>query len=268
MEDKMRRVKVLRALILAMVLFALVIPFSVAAQGVYVRGYVVDECGAGVQGALVEFERVQGGRIYGPSEVKNDRGDWGVQLTGVEGEYIIRVTLPNGNVVEWLEGAGNDQVKIADAVDEIDWYLTPAIQARGVDGPITIVTDIPCTTPPNGPTYIWGTTYGATGPNPGDVAFCGDAEVTLWYWNVWHDWMPWVPGQPAKPPVIKSGWVQKAGPKFSQTGTGLYGFGIAPIPGLWKVVATKGAMTGETMFYIPENAAGMTAMGPIEVVLQ
>jgi len=265
----MRRVKVLRALILAMVLLALVVPFSAAAAApsVYVRGYVVDECGAGVQGALVEFERVQGGRIYGPSEVKNDRGDWGVMLTGVIGEYVVRVTLPSGNVVEWLEGAGNDQVKIADAVDEIDWYLTNAIQARGVDGPVTIVTDIPCTTPPNGPTYIWGTTYKATGVNPGEVDFCGDAEVTLSFWNVWHDWMPWVPGQPAKPPVITSSWVQKAGPKFSQTGTGLFGFGIAPIPGLWKVTATKAGKTGETMFYIQEGAAGMTAWGPVEAVL-
>ena len=264
----MRRVKVLRALILAMVLFALVIPASLAAEPtVFVRGYVVDECGAGVIGALVEFERVQGGRIYGPSEVANDRGDWGVQLTGVLGDYLIKVTLPDGNVVEWLAGAGNDQVKIADAVDEVDWVLTPAILGAGADGPITIVTDIPCTQPPNGPTYIWGTTWTATGLNPGEVEMCGEAEVTLLYWNVWYDWMPWAPGQAPKPPVITAGWVQKAGPKISQEGTGLFGFGISPIPGLWKAVATKGGLTGETVFYILENQSGMTAYGPVAVVL-
>ena len=200
----------------------------------------------------------QTGEIKGTSVVANDRGDWGVGLSGIIGEYIVRVTLPTGNVVEWLEGAGDDQIKIADAVDEIDWYLTPALQAKGTDGPITIVTDIPCTLPPNGPTFIWGTTYAATGPNPGDVAFCGDATVSLFFWN----------NVDFSNPVFPNGWVLKAGPKPSQTGTGLYGFGISPIPGLWKAVGTKGALTGETMFYIPVNAAGMTAMGPVAVILK
>ena len=248
----MKRVSVLRVLVLALVLFALVVPFSVSA-GANIRGYVVDECGAGVIGAKVEIERVQTGRVYGPATVKNDRGDWSVWISGTEGDYVIRVTLPSGNVVEWYQGFGDGKVKIADAVDEID-YAWP-----GSEGPFTIVTDIPCTQPPGGPTFVWGTTYQKTGPNLNDIVVEGGVTLTLWFWNVYRN---------DDTGTLTMQWVQKAGPKTSQAGTGLFGFGIAPIPGLWKIVAAKGALAGETVVYLGEGVPGMGAYGPIPVVVQ
>ena len=65
-----------------------------------------------------------------------------------------------------------------------------------VVGPVTIVTDIACTQPPNGPTFVWGTTWKATGVNPGEAVPEGDVLVSLWFWNVYLDYMPWSPGQP------------------------------------------------------------------------
>ena len=280
----MKQVSVLRTLLVVLVLFVLLTPLSVSAaegddngpygEGAYIRGYVVDECGAGVIGAKVEIERVQTGMVYGPSVVANDRGDWGVWISGTEGDYVIRVTLPNGNVVEWYQGFGDGKVKIADAVDEID-YAWP-----GSEGPFTIVTDIPCTQPPGGPVFIWGNTYvrdnqptlAAAGYVPEGVTPVGGAEVTLWFWNVFRD---------DDTGTLTMGWIQKGGPKTSQDGTGLFGFGIAPIPGLWKIVATsspnlealKGAALsltvaqGETTFYLGEGVPGMGAYGPIPVVI-
>jgi len=288
----MSRVKVLGALVLAVAMLvvpagaSLANPANDCESGVFLRGYVVDECGRGVVGAIVAVIRVAHGTLQGKSGVKAQNGEWGVSLSPIPGEYTIRVTLPSGNVTEWRFGYGDKEKKIADAVNEIAWEMseglankakalpgkcTPADKSDDfvVEGPITIQTDVPCTIPPVGPVYFWGNTYAGVEAWAEDAVPCGDAKVRLLFKQVYYNFDPWMPGQPARPPILKWDWVVKAGPKFSRTGDGLYGFGGNPVPGLYMVHAEKGegALAGYTLFFVPEGQFGVTSYGPINVFL-
>jgi len=186
----MKRVTVIRALILAAVLFAMVLPFAASAQaptGVAVRGYVKGDCGdKGVIGAVVEIYNVQTGQLKGKSVTASEFGDWIISLSGTVGNYRIVVTLPVGSgaqVVAWAYGAGAMQQTVAGPVDQVIWQLGPATPFTfdprygiGVYGPLTIFTDEPCTSPEaNGPSYVYGRMYDTATPG-----WYNGLEVQLW----------------------------------------------------------------------------------------
>ena len=236
----MKRVTVIRALVLAAVLFTLVLPFAASAQGgggVAVRGYVKGDCGdKGVMGAVVEIYNVQTGQLKGKSTTKSEYGDWIISLSGTPGNYRIVVTLPEDSgaqVVEWAYGSGDMQQTVAGPVDQVMWQLGPATPLTfsfrynvNMYGPLTIFTDEPCTSPEaNGPSYVYGKAAFAA-PNPACV-LPAVAQFAV--------------GTPfAGQLVTLLRDTAGAGPiliAIKQTNAvGMFGFGITPVTGKWYVI--------------------------------
>jgi len=238
----MKRATVIRALVLAAILFTLVLPFaSSALEGVAVRGYVKGDCGdKGVIGAVVEIYNVQTGQLKGKSTTKSEYGDWIISLSGTAGNYRIVVTLPEDSgaqVVEWAYGAGDMQQTVAGPVDQVMWQLGAATPLDfdfrynvAVYGPLTIFTDEPCTSPEaNGPSYVYGKAAFVdlcvaplVAQFPAGTPFPGQAVVLL------RDTAG------AGPILIDI--------KFTNA-VGMFGFGITPVTGKWYVVV--GGVTKE-----------------------
>jgi hypothetical protein len=236
---------VIRALVLAAILFTLVLPFAASAQGgVAVKGYVKGDCGdKGVMGAVVEIYNVQTGQLKGKSTTKSEFGDWIISLSGTAGNYRIVVTLPDDSgaqVVEWAYGAGDMQQTVAGPVDQVMWQLGPATpltpSARYgilIYGPLTIFTDEPCTSPEaNGPNYVYGKAAFAA-PNPA----CVPPQVAQFPVGT-----PF-PGQPVVLLRDRVGGTPILIAVKTTNAVGMFGFGITPVTGKWYVVV--GGVTKE-----------------------
>jgi len=233
----MKRVTVIRALILAAVLIAMVLPFAASAQGmppVAVRGYVKGDCGdKGVIGAVVEIYNLQTGQLKGKSVTASEYGDWVISLSGTVGNYRIVVTLPQDSgaqVVEWAYGAGDAQQTIAGPVNQVIWQYGPNTPIQGnvrypttvFYGPVTIFTDEPCTSPEaNGEVFVWGkvtVTNPCVAPNPNPLL-----PVGPWAGKVVQLWRDSTGGR-----IIIS-------QKLTNV-AGMFGFGITAVTGKWYIV--------------------------------
>jgi len=221
MEESMKTRRIAVVILLALVLAAL-LPLSAAAAWpmVYVYGQVrVGDPTAsdGVIGATVELYRE--GVLIKSATTSSDSGDFGFGVSGIEGNYMVKVVLPSGSGLTAREVWFGAAPAFTPDPSQLNFRLDPAMQGTNF-GPIIFWNDGPVTIDPDRP-YPWVYIFGKVvdpaivDPNGVPVGVQG-VEVVLWRMHGVDQDYP--DAQVVTPIYMGSKWTGDRG---------FYGFGIS-----------------------------------------
>lgn len=234
---KTRRIAVV--ILLALVLAAL-LPLSAAADAwpmVYVYGQVrVGDATAsdGVQGATVELYRE--GVLIKTSTTTSDAGDFGFGVSGIEGNYMVKVALPGGSGLTAREVWFGDAPAFTPDPAQLNFRLNPAMQGANF-GPIIFWNDGPVTIDPDRPypwVYVFGKVVDPAVLDPNGIPV-GVAGVEVGLWRL-HGRDQDYPDAQFVTPIFM-------GSKFSGD-RGYYGFGISGQDNWYALDVNDGTLPG------------------------